>query len=163
MYTADDVWMLSACYISHNSPCLHVISHDGDDPARWTRWSRRWEVVKSHSVHSTYVHHYIHRCTFIYDFTTTLSLQGSNPICTKPPRVHIMGVSFLTARAQLIGITETKSKMHPERNSSWAGDWVCRTMNNHSVAFFWMTLIVWHALTCFHTLLRVWAEVLSGG
>ena len=70
------------------------------------------------------IHHYIHRCTFIYDFTTTLSLQGSNPISTLTPTVHIMGVSFLTARAQLIGITETKSKVHPEKNSSsWVGDW----------------------------------------
>ena len=37
------------------------------------------------------------------------------------------------------------------------------TMNDHSVTFFWMALIVWRAPTCFHTLLRVWAEVLSGG
>ena len=33
----------------------------------------------------TYLHHYIYRCTsqfFVYYFITTLSLQGSHPICT---------------------------------------------------------------------------------
>ena len=116
MYTADDVWMLSARHISHNGPCLHVKCHDGEDPAHWTRLSRRWEVAKSHSVHSTYIHHYIHSCTFVYDFTAILSLQGSNPICTltSTVHVHIMGVSFLTVHAYLIDFTQTKPKVHPE-------------------------------------------------
>ena len=60
------------------------------------------------------LHHYIHHCTFVYDFTTTLSLQGSNPICTLTSTVHIVGVSFLTVHAYLIDFTQTKPKVHPE-------------------------------------------------